>query len=285
MVVPDADRQRVITDTDAAFATVTDLAGRALGGPARLCDEKPDMHIGELVLVGGESAFGHKNFAHFFPLETPGGSVLGRDFTVVFGNVFEERVGRCSVPLLRAALGNEPARHAPGRLVDSLLVWFRGHDFGHFWRRADRPDTGAAVREELGPFMAMALEETYADCHGVLTAAALSDRDDFGVAFCAEHIRYLSRRASDFADSVAATLELGWLGERGITLPAGSKAWLAQAEPAIAELIRTIHAVLWEGDRAGIDPLFDAIGAGQRAAARFEGSLASHPTDLSYVFA
>lgn len=283
VVVPDAGRQRVITDFDAAFTAVTDIAGRALGAPARLCDEKPDMHLGELVLAGGESAFGHKNFAHFFPLETPGGSVLGRDFTVVFGNVFEERIRRCSLPLLGTAA--PVAGHAPARLVDSLLVWFRGHDLGHFWRRADRPDTGAAVREELGPFMAMALEETYADSHGILAAAELADRDDFGVGFCAEHIRYLSRRESDFADSVAATLELGWLAQRGITLPASSGAWLDGARPAVEELIRTIHAVLWEGDRGGIDPLFDAIAAGRRAAARFEGDLAGHSTDLSYVFA
>ncbi|MFT7836771.1 hypothetical protein Q5530_11535 [Saccharothrix sp. BKS2] len=283
VVVPDPARQRVITDFDARFGAVTDIAGRALGAEARLCDEKPDMHLGELVLAGGESAFGHKNFAHFFPLETPGNSVLGREFTVVFGNVFQERVRRCSLPLLGTA--TPVANHSPAQLVDSLLVWFRGHDLGHFWRRADRQDTGAAVREELGPFLAMALEETYADSHGILVAAELADRDEFGVGFCAEHIRYLSRRTSDFADSVAATLELGWLTDRGITLPANSGAWLDRARPAVEELVRTVHAVLWEGDRDGLDPLFDAIAAGRRAAAPFEDALAGRPTDLSYVFA
>ncbi|SDC22623.1 hypothetical protein [Actinokineospora iranica] len=286
IVVPDDARQQVLSRADLAFDTMHAAAAQALGGPAELADEKPDMHVGQLVLAGGESAFGHKNFAHFFPLETPGASVLGTDFTVVFDNVFQERVSQCSLPLLRKVLGQDSglAEHSPTALVDSLLVWFRGHDLGHFWRRGARvEDTG--VREELGPFLGMALEETYADCHGLLAAAELVDHTTLGVAFCAEQIRYLSRRESDFADSVAATLELGWLARRGITVPSASGAWVAEALPALAELVRVLHATLWEGDRSGLDEIYAAISAGREAAARFESDLDCYPTDLSYVFA
>ena len=282
VTTPDPSRQAAIRATDDRYATVQAAVDDALGEHAATVADRPDMYASTLVLAGGESAFGHKNFAHFVPLETPGGTTAGPKFTVVFANVHAERVRLCSLVLLDAFVGAASVADVPLEdVVSASLVWFRCHDFGHFWRREK---TAAGPVAAVSAFERISLEECYSDLLGLLAAIRIADQRALNVAFGAELLRYLSRRLSYFGDSVAAALTVGWLAWRGVRVPAASPDWLDEHKPAMVALVRAIHAVLWEGCDEPVGELRLALAAGQAVLDGLEPLFAAHPTDLTYVF-
>src|SRR5262249_50007491 len=229
----------------------------------------------------------HKNFAHFFPLETPGGSVTEGDFTVVFGNVHRARLAGCSLPMLDTLLDRRPNWSGFGvdDVLKASLAWFRCHDLGHFWRGDHRapapgPETDLPT---LSGFVSMALEETYADVLGVLCARRVLDPELLNVAFGAELLRYLSRRMIDFADTVAATIEVGWFAQHGFPVLSASSKWL-DTEGGAA-LSRTIHAAPWaHTDPAAVLELRNCLPEGRKLVEQLRPLHTSHPTDLIYTF-
>lgn len=276
---PNQEYQSAIDLVDERPDVVRRTVGAALAGPVKAVTAKPAMTSVDLVLAGGESAFGHKNFAHFFPLETPGGRVDGVPFTVLFTNVHRERLRRCSLPTLRRVTGDPGVPVPLEQVLRASLTWFRCHDLGHFWRRAD--DTGRA-RPGRSPYEGMALEETYADLLGLLCALRLVDPDALAVAFGAELLRYLSRGQADFADSVAATLEAGWFRDRGLPVPPVTGTDLAAYLPAAEALVRVLAGTLWGDEPDTGAP--EALAAGREFVELLRPIHEAVPTDLTYVF-
>lgn len=278
------ESQAEVDAVNGRIGRVQEEAARILGeSVVSVQDVHPTMHIMNLVLAGGESVSGHKNFAHFFPLEAAESHVLGPEFTVVYANVHRERMRRCSLPLLQEATG-APAQE---RLDDALrmsLRWFRCHDLGHFWRRASVAGAGEPA-PGIDYFERMALEEAYADVLGLLTADALGPEKALDTAFAAELLRYLSRRYDHFADSAAAVLTFGWLLERatgpGFPLEGG---FVGASREDLAELARALHSVLWDADPAETARLRATLARGGEYRESLAQSFDRLPTDLTYIF-
>ena len=254
-----------------------------LRGPVALTKPvQPAMHVTDLLLAGGEPGSGHKNFAHFLPLEVPNSAVDDAEFTVVFGNVHSERLSTCSLRLFRHLQPAAPRCEA-GDVLRSSLAWFRCHDLAHFWRSAAADGQGSPA-EGLTAFERMALEEAYADVIGLLCARSLSDSPAVEQAFLAELLRYLSRRRHHFADSTAAALEVGWLIWLGVPPGTPGDRWLDTARPLLEDLARCLHRTLWQADPSDLGRLRSALAAG----AAFQDDLAELyqvvPTDIEYTF-
>ncbi|MGW1196713.1 hypothetical protein ACWD4B_12865 [Streptomyces sp. NPDC002536] len=284
--VEDPANQVHVDRVDAAFETIVATVTEALGTTPHFVEtRKPTMRTMDLLLGGGEMSFGHKNFAHFFPLESPGGSVTGDDFTVVFANVHHARLEQVSLPLLRAALGDarEDADLPLDRVLAAHLGWFRCHDFGHFWRMD--ADAGKTWAEGSGLtfFELMSLEETYADTLGLLCARHIVDTAELSVAYNAELVRYLTRDHRKFADTVAAEVEIGWLAEAGLELPDALPNWLDKSSDTLAELARLLHRTLWEQGAKDVSALSRAAEGGRAVTAALEGHFDALPTDLVFV--
>lgn len=292
VVVADTLRQSVVDVVDERWHLGTAAIEQALAQRVDSCPSRPGMCAARLLLAGGDAARGHKHFAHFVPLEMPGVRDGNDEFTVTFTNVHEARLRRCSLPLL-ASVGVQP-RDDYGAVFDASLTWFRCHDLSHFLRLSDpdmadgppstvpNPPTGTA-------FDGMALEELYADSLGFIGAAGTlpaTSRQALCSAFAAELLRYLSRNPENFADSAAATLEYGWLREKGIDIMGLEHTWIDDVILALAELAGAAHAILW-----GPGPEPRAEATVQLAAARGKTEreklhkyFATIPTDLSYTF-
>ncbi|MFF5019725.1 hypothetical protein [Streptomyces sp. NPDC001165] len=289
LLVADEDlaNQVHIDNVDAEFDTVTEVVAGIHGTQPFFIEARPAMCTLELLLCGGEMSFGHKNFAHFLPLEAPGGSVKDDDFTVVFTNVHRARLEACSAPLLQRALGEEGTQLqiSSERLLAASLTWFRCHDFGHFWRASENAGKTWTGLNGLTPFESMALEETYADTLGLLCAARIHDGEDLSAAYNTELMRYLSRDCRMFADTVAATVGIGWLAEEGIELPASSSVWLDKGSESLAELARTIHRVLWGDEPAGeeVTRLAEAFAKGRAVTESHEVLFDAMPSDVVFV--
>jgi hypothetical protein len=279
LVVLRPDLQPAVDWVDVHLAEVRATAAAALAADAvrSTLPIRPVMLVGDLVLAGGESAFGHKNFAHFFPLEAPNSTVLGAEFTVVFANIHAERLRRCSTALLESHQG-EPAPVPLDAVLAASLRWFRCHDLAHFWRRD--PGSGDLPMPGLTDFETKILEEMYADTLGLACAGSA---DGLGYAFTAELFRYLSRRHHHFADSAAAMMTIGWLHERGVFPEATDGQWLSGSAVALAELVRIIHGVLWDADATGLDALRSAHRTGMRFRDGLSDLFRSVPTDLAYT--
>ncbi|MGY4101978.1 hypothetical protein ACW2Q0_20875 [Nocardia sp. R16R-3T] len=173
--------------------------------------ELPVLYSYDLIYCAGESAVGHKNFAHFFPLEAGEVDIEGRNFTVVFANVVRERLANVTrrIDALRP-------RFCPGTQAletNHLLSWFRAHDLGHFLRiPGTEPETTRAV---LTPFARACLDEAIADATGLLTSGTLID-PELPTLMMPEIWRYAARDNRHFADSAAATILLGYMCDAGV---------------------------------------------------------------------
>jgi hypothetical protein len=281
LVSPRPDLQAEPDAFDASMGAVQAAVASALGGAIQSTkDPRPAMHVTDLILAGGEPASGHKHFAHFFPLETPASSVDKEDFTIVFTNIHASRLRRCSLELLNRYL---PGQRERDHVLRASIAWFRGHDLAHFWRLAGAADH-SAPDISLTRFERMTLEETYADIMGLISAAALGRRAALSQAFAAELLRYLSRECSFFADSCAAALTVGWLSLHGITGETGTEEWLSAALPALGQLARAIHRVMWEGSDQELGGLRVALRAGREFSVGRSDLFHSVPTDIEYVF-
>src|SRR5262249_30990835 len=147
-------------------------------------------------------------------------------------------------------------------LLRTSLRWFRGHDLAHFWRKATVTDDGRPA-DGLTPFERMALEETYADILGLLSAGLFSSDLHLGEAYRVELFRYLCRRHHHFADTTAAVVTVGWLQTHQVSLePDTGKNWLPGARQALEELARTLHSTLWEQDASQVAALRSALATG-----------------------
>lgn len=283
VAAPDAVLQQEIDAVDTRLPEIGPIVGRILKGPIRSVQRvTPTMRITELLLAGGESRAGHKNFAHFFPLEAPHSVVDAAEFTVVFANVHAARVRRCSFKLLDRYQG-AAASQQQGEILRSSLRWFRCHDLAHFWRRTDVAGDGHPAAG-LTPFERMTLEEAYADVLGLLSAASLFPTPALAQAFIAELLRYLSRRYHDFADSGAAALTAGWLIERGVSLQSMDDHWFDKAVPPLEELARCLHLTLWEADPACLGELRSGLSVGAGLRNDLAALYQEIPTDLEYTF-
>jgi hypothetical protein len=276
---PHAVAQRTIDRISRHRDTIQATVGRSLGQPVVMERTLPEMIAVDLFLLGGTADSGHKNFAHFFPLESPAALVSRSDFTVVFANVHLERLTRCSLPLLATVSGGKPDIHPIDLLLGSL-AWFRAHDLAHFWKTDPGSRAGPAA---LRPFEEMVLNEALADTLGVLSLADLVEPAALGTAFSAELLRYLSRNHHEFADTTAAALEVGWLAQE-IELPwAEPERWCETALPSFAGLARSIVAAQ-NGSSAALARLRGGLDIGRQFIAHWSGPLASLPTDLEYSF-
>ncbi|MDA8044890.1 MAG: hypothetical protein M0Z30_06590 [Actinomycetota bacterium] len=276
---PQPVAQRVIDRVARHTAAQRERVEWVLGTTVRPAERRPAMAAVDLLLAGGSSGSGHKNFAHFFPLESPTGRVPRGDFTVVFSNVHLERLTRCSLRLLEA-VGGRPTEVEPRDVGRASLTWFRSHDLAHFWRpTAPRRHR----RKASGTFEEMVLQEALADTLGLLSVVDLEDAAALGSAFSAEMLRYLSRNHHEFADTTAAALEVGWLAAETDLDWAEPHKWLAAALPSFTGLARDLHAAL-DGSSEPLGRLRRALEGGRRLVARWYGPLAGLPTDLEYSF-
>ncbi|WP_035850923.1 hypothetical protein [Kitasatospora azatica] len=283
VVTPNASLQQEIEAVNVLLPGIQPVIGGVLGGAAKsIQPEHPTMQIVDLLLAGGESRVGHKNFAHFFPLEAPHSRVEGPEFTVVFANVHADRLERCSLNLLDRYQEAGEATDLQETLRASLR-WFRCHDLAHFWRRTAVEGNGSPA-PGLTPFEAMTLEETYADVLGLVSAASFFPGTSLGQAYLAELLRYLSRRHHHFADSGAAMLTAGWLVAKGVSLQNRDDHWLDKALPLLEELAVCLHRALWEADSTDLDELRDALAIGTRYRDGLAELYQTIPTDLEYTF-
>ena len=98
-------------------------------------------------------------------------------------------------------------------------------------------------------------------------------------------LRSCSRECSFFADSCAAALTVGWLSLRRVTREIGTEEWLSAALPALGQLGRAIHQVMWQGsDRGELGGLRAALEAGREFSAGRSDLFHSVPTDIEYTF-
>jgi hypothetical protein len=276
---PQAVAQRTIDRVSRHRDAIQVAVGTALDQAVVPEGVLPEMFAVDLYLLGGTADSGHKNFAHFFPLESPAGRVSRTDFTVVFSNVHRERLIRCSLPLLAAVGGSNPEID-PIDLLQASLAWFRAYDLARFWKTDRVGLTGASA---LRPFEEMVLNEALADTLGVLSLADLVDPATLGTAFSAELLRYLSRNHHEFADTTAAALEVGWLAEETDLAWTEPARWCETALPSFAQLARSILAAR-DGSPAASARLRGGLDTGRHLISQWSGLLAATPTDLEYSF-
>ncbi len=278
---PEPRDQVAVDAVDDRVDLVRATVAAALGGELQAGSGLPDMRAVRLILAGGVSSVGHKNFAHFFPLDAPTGIVEGKDFTVLFSNIQRLRLERCSLPLLAEVAGH-PIEADLEAVLHASIAWFRCHDIGHFWRLVGEP--AGPHSTAMAPFEQLTIEEALSDTLGVLCAAEVTDRRALSLAFTAEMLRYLSRNYRDYADSAAAVLELGWL-ERDTVLPwTEPQRWLDVAMPGLMALAPQLHGTLRTGSDDIAARLSAAVTLGSASMARWSKLFAEVPSDLDYSF-
>ncbi|MET0405114.1 MAG: hypothetical protein ABW123_22050, partial [Cystobacter sp.] len=187
-----------------------------LEGLSLKVEDIPRYTLSELVLCGGEANGFPKHFTYFLP-EDEGHRKIKPRKTLLFHNIYLERIRRLSLPLLR--------RLCPGvRVADEdvcdvmvAITWFRGHDVGHSWRH---PSAAFARLRELGAARSYALQEALCDVLGYLALQGpwrQSARRDAPMGFyLAEMLRFLGRGYQDIhPDFEASHLVLSSLVKKG----------------------------------------------------------------------
>lgn len=212
-----AEVDRVTHKSAHLLAELSSLTGIELQH-TYILDEEPAMYALDLVHIAGDGAMGHKNFAHFLPLEVPGGVVRGKDFTVVFANVLASRLAHVTRRIAERLI--EPTRQQQvGKIslaTGEILKWFRGHDLAHFVRPSAYAES-SQISAHITDFARITLDEAIADAAGIV--AIISEHrnsneyawHDAIIAVTAELHRYAARANADFADAAAATIFLGYL--------------------------------------------------------------------------
>lgn len=216
VAVEDEEESQAFAQLDQTLPELARYYQEILGvGPLRLDETLASYTVTDLALCGGEANGTPKHFAYFLP-EDVGCQSSSVNKTVVFRNVYIERLRLVSIPLYRlfhAHLDPFLARRAAGQ--DVALRWFRAHDVGHSWRLG--PDDGDQALARLGPFRAGGLDEALADTLGYLALvgpwAPAGERSEEVAAtfFMSEMLRYASRWDDIHCDALAARLTFNYL--------------------------------------------------------------------------
>jgi hypothetical protein len=222
----------------------------------------PDFVVTDLLACGGEANTFPKHFAFFLPEDAgvPEDGHLTK--TIVFGNVYHAQFEGIARPVAERVLA--PWRPlAREDALRTLLVWFRGHDVGHFLG----PHAGQVDYQRVDVGRARTgLQEVFADVIGYLLASSPGvlrqsgvDGDDLAAVFLAEMLRYFRRGWEWFPDSCAALVELvhlvegGWLriDEDGLRLH-----WdAAGLREGLLALATDLSAALLRGEQAPLERL------------------------------
>lgn len=179
-------------------------------------EDLPRYTISELVLCGGEANGFPKHFTYFLP-EDEGHRKLKPRKTLVFHNIYLERVRCLSLPLLRGLCPGVWMADEDVCDVMVALTWFRGHDVGHYWRH---PAAAFARLRELGTARSYALQEALCDVLGFLALYGpwrQAARRDAPMGFyLAEMLRFLGRGYQGIhPDFEASHLVLSFLVKKG----------------------------------------------------------------------
>jgi hypothetical protein len=216
VAVEDEDQSQAFARLDESLPELARYYQELLGvGPLRLAPGLARYTVADLALCGGEANATPKHFAYFLP-EDGGVKSSPVNKTVVFRNVYAERLRQVSVPLFRAFQPRlDDAVAARAASPDVALRWFRAHDVAHSWRLGPGDGTGTTAR--LGSFRAGGLDEALSDVLGYLALAGpwrpRGDRDEEvgAVFFVGEMLRYASRWDSIHPDALAARVTLHYL--------------------------------------------------------------------------
>ena len=222
----------------------------------------PEFVVTDLVACGGEANTFPKHFAFFLPEDAGIHDDTCGTKTVVFANVYEAQFTEIAAPVAARVL--DPWKPVVGdAALRTLLVWFRGHDVGHFLGpHAGQVDYLKGVGRARG-----ALQEAFADVTGYLLASnpgvlarAGVDGEDMATVFLSEMLRYFRRGWQWFPDSCAARVELAYLVEGG-WLQVGARDgvqlhWDADGlREGMLSLGRDLCAALLRGESAPLERL------------------------------
>ncbi|MFH0516150.1 hypothetical protein ACHBTE_03095 [Streptomyces sp. M41] len=262
------------SEVDAASVLLDDLrraAGGILGGDAAThLDRQLPVAVADLLLAGGVPHSGHWDLC---PLQPPYPVAL-------FANVRRHRL-RAVAP----ERTDEQRESALGRSLRRSV----GHVAAHHWRRASLAGAGAAA-PGLKSFERLAFEEAYALLLSLMAATATGaagpmDPTDLMVEFLEEVSAHAELPDQHTADTAAALVVLGRLRQ-------GHSAWgrppareaVAAARPALEELVRLVHAALWEADSFALAAVRAAYAAGVQHQARSALPAAQPPVEFGWTF-
>lgn len=179
----------------------------------------PLFTVTDLALCGGEANGFPKHFSYFLP-EDEGYKGARYRKTLVFRNVYLERLRHISIPLLEEVYGYI-SDEKKERILDPELVlrWFRGHDLGHSWRHDSA--MFKPLRERVGKYHSFALQEALSDVLGYLALlgpwqpANSPDEESAMLFYLSEMLRFVSRKGGMHPDLEASYLVLSYLYRGG----------------------------------------------------------------------
>ncbi|QRK13975.1 hypothetical protein JQX13_36920 [Archangium violaceum] len=207
---------RRVRALEAELGTLRGYYEKLLGLEGLELAEFPSYTISELVLCGGEANGFPKHFTYFLP-EDEGHRKIKPRKTLLFHNIYLERIRCLSLPLLRSLCPELTV--ADEDVCDPLvaLTWFRGHDVGHYWRHRD---AAFGKLRELGTARSYALQEALCDVLGFLALHGpwrQEARHDAPMGFyLAEMLRFLGRGYQAIhPDFEAAHIVLSYLVKKG----------------------------------------------------------------------
>lgn len=230
--VPLKDLNALIARADSFLASNARYLQARLGLPALEIDQVPPFVVMDLLACGGEANTYPKQFSYFLP-EDEGVKRAKQKKTIVYANLYHTRFHRVSLPLAQETLvPSQQVDLAAHLTMRDLLLWFRGHDIGHF---SHMPQTDYRLLRPVGLENSVMLQEAIADVLGYLLVANGPWQQAFQInlvecstIFLAELLRYMRRGPARFPDSGAAFIELSYLVSHGyVSLVAngGKLAW------------------------------------------------------------
>lgn len=257
--------------------------------------ELPAMYAMDLIYVAGESLYGHKHFAHFFPLEVPNGAVENESFTVAFANILTSRVRNITRKIDHYISPEMRRCEDLARSTHILMRWFRGHDLSHFISPAD-VQLDVHERREVSEYGRYMLEESIADAGGLLTLVGTGAATSDLCLVMAELHRYGSRSTKTFADSASAAVLFGHsiLEMKSRRTPSTASPfddvytnWFVEdpdaARSFLAGHIRELMSALYFQDSVAITNIGQWVEVGARYLGEFSAKLKNVPVDFHFI--
>lgn len=170
--------------------------------------------VSNLICAGGEANTYPKHYAYFMP-EDEGIKKSKIKRTITFLNVYHQIFNIMSKPFALTVCNIENAQWEHNEAVLHQLLWFRGHDIGHFVQTAS---TSYRVLGKIGRWQSMAYQEVQADVFGYLLMIDGPWKNIFRLSeyyicafFMSEMLRYMRRGVEYFPDATAAGIEFIYL--------------------------------------------------------------------------